>query len=97
MILNLVKNGLEAMSPGGVLEIKTLRENDEIVLAIKVQGHGVAPDLIDKLGTPFLTTKEAGTGLGLAVCYRIAERHNAIISVESNDHGASFDVRFKIL
>ncbi|MHB1421106.1 MAG: PAS domain-containing protein [Bacillota bacterium] len=96
MILNLAKNGLEAMSPGGVLEIRTYRENGEVVLAIKDHGPGVAPALIDKLGTPFLTTKGDGTGLGLAVCYRIAERHNASINVESDNHGASFYVRFKL-
>lgn len=48
-----------------------------------------------KLGTPFLSTKENGTGLGLAVCYRIAERLGAKINVQSSAEGTSFSICFK--
>lgn len=94
MILNMARNGLEAMSPGGVLTIQTSLEEDEIVLAIKDQGRGLSPDLLDKLGTPFVTTKEKGTGLGLAVCYSIAARHHARIDCETGVHGTTFKVFF---
>src|SRR5690606_15681956 len=69
LILNLVRNGLEAMEPGGMLTIKTFTEGEQVVLAVQDQGGGIDPQVVDKLGTPFLTTKEEGTGLGLAVCY----------------------------
>lgn len=53
------------------------------------------PEVLEKLGTPFFTTKETGTGLGLAVCHGIAERHNATIDVETSSAGTTFFVRFR--
>lgn len=96
LILNLVRNGLEAMDHGGKLTIKTYLHNGEVVLAVHDQGPGIKADLLDKVGTPFFTTKEEGTGLGLAVCYGIAARHNAIITVETGPSGTEFFVRFKL-
>ncbi|TGE34471.1 PAS domain-containing sensor histidine kinase [Desulfosporosinus sp. Sb-LF] len=96
LILNLTRNGLEAMSSGGILKIMTYMESNSIVLAVQDQGTGISNDLIARIGTPFLTTKESGTGLGLATCYNIAERHNAKIDVESSPSGTTFYVRFNI-
>jgi two-component sensor histidine kinase len=95
LILNIVRNGLEAMPSGGVLSIKTYPGQDEVVLEIKDQGSGISQDILKRLGTPFLTTKENGTGLGLAVCYRIAERNNATIAVDTSHSGTTFYVKFK--
>ena len=97
MILNLSRNGIEAMDKGGGLSIKTLVEDDQVILAIQDEGTGIKPEIIHRLGTPFFTTKEAGTGLGLAVCYGIAERHNAIITIDSSPKGSTFFVKFKAL
>lgn len=97
MILNLSRNGLEAMGKGGGLSIKTLFKDNQVILAIQDEGTGIEPEIIERLGTPFLTTKETGTGLGLAVCYGIAERHNAIITMESSPKGTTFFVKFKAL
>lgn len=96
LVLNLVRNGLEAMPPGGTLNIKTFTDGGEVVLSVQDQGKGIEPDVIEKIGTPFFTTKDNGTGLGLAVCYGIAARHNAIIKVETSPTGTTFFVRFKI-
>ncbi len=95
LILNLVRNGLEAMPPGGTLAIKTFQEGEETVLAVRDEGPGIEPDLLEKIGTPFFTTKDNGTGLGLAVCYSIAARHKAAITVETGPAGTTFFVRFK--
>lgn len=95
LILNLSCNGLEAMSPGGKLTIKTYQDGGDVVFAVQDQGAGIEPALMEKLGTPFLTTKEKGTGLGLAICYGIAERHAAVVEVESSPGGTTFYVRFK--
>lgn len=97
LIINLVRNGLEAMDSGKVLEIKTYMEGEEVVLLIKDQGHGINKDILANLGTPFLTTKSNGTGLGLAICYSIVHRHNATINVETSNKGTAFYVRFKYL
>jgi signal transduction histidine kinase len=95
LILNLARNGLEAMEEGGCLTILTLREENKVTLAVKDEGSGISPEVLDRLGTPFFTTKDKGTGLGLAVCYGIAARHNAQISVESNSQGTIFFVKFE--
>lgn len=97
LILNLVRNGLEAMTAtsGGSLTIKTLQKNNEVILVVQDQGHGIPFDLIDKIGTPFFSTKDYGTGMGLAVCYSIAARHEAKITVDSGADGTVFSVRFK--
>lgn len=95
LILNLARNGIEAMSPGGRLTIKTFADGEEeVVLAVQDQGKGIASDTLDKIGTPFFTTKDNGTGLGLATCYSIAARHNAGITIETNPEGTTFFVRF---
>jgi signal transduction histidine kinase len=95
LILNLVRNGLEAISPGGVIRIRTFSEEDEVVLSVQDNGKGINPDVLEKLGTPFFTTKDTGTGLGLAVCYSIAARHNARIDIETGPEGTTFFVKFK--
>jgi len=96
LILNLVRNGLEAISPGGKLTIRTFTDGKKVVLAVRDQGKGIEPDILKKIGTPFLTTKDNGTGLGLAVCYSIAARHKAEIEVETGPTGTTFFVRFKL-
>ncbi|SFG93474.1 PAS domain S-box-containing protein [Desulfotomaculum arcticum] len=96
LLLNLVRNGLDAMKSGGRLTIRTfINEDAEVVLSIQDQGCGIAQEIVDKIGTPFFTTKEEGTGLGLAVCYSIAVRHNATIKLDSNTGGTTFYIVFK--
>ncbi len=95
LIMNLVRNGLEAMDPGGTVTIKTFHDQDDIILAVSDQGKGIHTSIISRLGTPFLTTKDQGTGLGLPICYGIASRHNAGIEIETSSHGTTFLVRFR--
>ncbi|MEN6392124.1 MAG: PAS domain S-box protein [Syntrophomonas sp.] len=95
LILNLSRNAMEAMGQGGVFTIQTYVENREVVLAINDKGIGIEPEIIDRLGTPFFTTKDRGTGLGLAICYGIASRHSAIIEFATNDNGTTVYTRFK--
>lgn len=96
MILNLARNGLDAMEPGGILNLRTLKIGDEVLLEVQDQGTGIEPDVLEKLGNPFFTTKEDGTGLGLAVCFRIAEKHKARISIKTSSEGTTFGVHFPI-
>lgn len=94
LILNLVRNGLEAMNEGGVVSIHTFRQEQYIVLAVQDRGTGIAEEVMDRLGSPFVTTKDNGTGLGLPVCYRIAERHGATINVKTSPQGTTVSVLF---
>lgn len=94
LILNLVRNGLEAMLPGGILTIRTFTDNGEVVLAVQDQGKEIQPEIIEKMGTPFFTTKDNGTGLGLAICNNVAVRHNAALKIVSGAEGTTVFVRF---
>lgn len=96
LILNLSKNGLEAMEAGGCLTIRTCTREDEVWLCIEDEGHGMDPELLEKIGTPFFTTKETGTGLGLAICYSIATRHQARVDVQTGPEGSTFSVIFQV-
>ncbi|BBB90473.1 MAG TPA: ATP-binding protein [Methylomusa anaerophila] len=95
LILHLVRNGLEAMPRGGELTICTGWKNNEIILSVRDQGLGVPAHILENLGTPFLTTKNTGIGLGLPICYRIATRHNATIDVKTGNLGTTFFVYFQ--
>ena len=96
LILNIVRNGIEAMPQGGKLTISTSSFASTVLLTFRDQGSGIPTELIDKLGTPFFTTKDNGVGLGLAVCYRIVERHNATMMIENlPEGGAKFTITFK--
>ncbi|SDD88174.1 Adaptive-response sensory-kinase SasA [Sporomusa acidovorans DSM 3132] len=96
LLLNLVRNALEATPPGGKVVIKTECQDGNVVLFVQDTGCGIPKDVLDKLGIPFLTTKEKGTGLGLPVCYRIVARHNAKLEVVTGSSGTTFYVKFKL-
>lgn len=95
LLLNLVRNAIDAIEPQQTVSISTYTQDGNIVLEVKDQGCGMPEEIMNKLGTPFLTTKEHGTGLGLSVCFSIAERHNAQINIDSSSSGTTFFVRFK--
>ncbi|CQR70812.1 Sporulation kinase E [Sporomusa ovata DSM 2662] len=96
LILNIVRNGIEAMPQGGKLTISTSSFASTVLLTFRDEGGGIPAEVIDKLGTPFFTTKDNGVGLGLAVCYRIVERHNATMMIENMpEGGAKFTITFK--
>jgi two-component system sporulation sensor kinase C len=94
LLLNLVRNSIEAMPEGGNLAIHTFQENGNAVLSINDQGSGIPSHILDNLGTPFITTKDTGTGLGLPICYQIVHRHNANIKINTSHEGTTFFVMF---
>jgi len=96
LLLNMVRNSFEAMEASGRITTETYAENGKVVLAVHDTGKGIPPEFMDKLGTPFFTTKDKGTGLGLSVCYRIAGRNGAKIDVKTSHKGTTFMVGFNI-
>lgn len=94
LVLNLSRNGLEAMDKGGVLTINVYEENDEIILSVQDQGEGIPQHIMDQLGTPFFTTKDMGTGLGLVICNSIIERHKGKLNIMTSSKGTLFNVHF---
>lgn len=97
LLLNMVRNGIEAMTSGGNLLIRTYQEANKTVLSISDEGAGIPPQVLERLGTPFTTTKDSGTGLGLPICYQIAQRHNAKIVVDTSEEGTTFKLYFNSL
>ena len=94
LILNLVRNGVEAMPNGGRILLRTYLEPGHVCLSVSDQGPGIPAEILANIGTPFLTTKINGTGLGLPVCYSIARRHNATLYPKSSPEGTSFIIKF---
>jgi two-component system nitrogen regulation sensor histidine kinase GlnL len=105
VFLNLVKNGYQAMNGSGTLTISTRLETDRHVrgqgaersrfiwVEIADQGSGIKDEDLLHIFSPFFTTKNSGTGLGLAVCYWIIKEHGGIIRVESVEgKGSTFKV-----
>jgi signal transduction histidine kinase len=96
VFINLVVNGIQAMPEDGTLTIRTSSESFGFVkVSIQDTGIGIPPENMDKLFTPFFSTKEAvkGVGLGLAVSYGIIERHGGRIEVYSEiGKGSTFTV-----
>ncbi|KJS86226.1 MAG: hypothetical protein JM58_07305 [Peptococcaceae bacterium BICA1-8] len=96
VVLNLAKNALEATETKGMITITTEADNDCLVLSISDQGQGIPTELQGQIGMPFFSTKLNGTGLGLPMCYSIAERHNAKLDFVSNENGTTFYLRFPL-
>ena len=94
LILNIVRNGLEAMPPNSKLFIRTYIEQGTIFLAIKDTGTGIPPEHLEKIATPFFSTKENKPGLGLAISYSIAVRHHAEINFITSQTGTTFYIKF---
>lgn len=74
-VLNVIKNGVEALENGGKITMKSVRRNGRIQVQIADNGRGIPEDHLGKIFTPFFTTKSGGTGLGLPICKRIIEDH----------------------
>lgn len=94
VILNLVQNAIEATTQGGEIMIRTYLDKDDVILSVENNGKQIPQEILDKLGTPFFTTKEMGTGLGLAVCYSIVARHNGKVNVKSDNNLTKFGISF---
>ncbi|MCF8229742.1 MAG: 4Fe-4S binding protein [Bacteroidales bacterium] len=86
VLTNLEKNAVEAMEDGGTLEIKIKGTEDDVLISISDTGSGISPKNMEKIFTPFFTTKQTGkgTGLGLPLVYGIVKMHKGKIDVQSN-------------
>ena len=86
VFINLIKNAIEVMPCGGNISI-TIKKmgNQQIQIKIQDEGTGIPKEKIKKLGEPFYTTKDRGTGLGLMVSYRIIDEHKGTINIESEE------------
>ncbi|OLS36573.1 histidine kinase [Alkalihalophilus pseudofirmus] len=99
VVMNLVKNGLEAIDGSGSLALSAYENTEREIIEIKVEdtGIGMNPQTIEKLGTPFFTTKETGTGLGLMTSFRIVEEIGGKLLVTSKEGvGTTFMIQLPL-
>jgi two-component system, sporulation sensor kinase E len=90
VFLNVILNAVQAMEPGGTLRVATRGTT----ASFEDTGPGIPADMMDKLFTPFVTSKAKGTGLGLAIAQKIVEAHGGAIEARNNPgRGATFTVR----
>jgi signal transduction histidine kinase len=82
-LLNLMLNGMQAMTSGGLLRVIVRREGESAVLSVADEGSGIAPELIPRIFELYFTTKPKGSGIGLAMTYRIVQMHGGSIEVQS--------------
>ncbi|MCT8166354.1 PAS domain-containing protein [Pseudomonas putida] len=82
-LLNLIENAIQASAEPARLKVHLYRREQTLHLCISDAGCGVAPDLLERLGEPFLTTKSTGTGLGLAVVKAVARAHQGRVELRS--------------
>ena len=82
-LLNLIKNAMQAMTPGGTLTVETGQNTEEVWVSVADTGGGIPPDQVNLIFEPFYTTKKKGTGLGLMIVQRIVRQHGGHIELES--------------
>ena len=95
VFINLIVNAIQSMNEGSRLTISTSQDDDWVRVNVHDTGCGISPENMDKIFTPFFTTKDEvkGVGLGLAVSYGIVERHGGRIDVQSEvGEGSTFTV-----
>jgi nitrogen fixation/metabolism regulation signal transduction histidine kinase len=92
IIANLVKNAFEAMPAGGTLTVATSLLSGWVRIEITDTGPGIPQDIREKIFDPYFTTKPTGTGIGLALAYRILTDHKAKISFKTGEAGTTFVV-----
>jgi len=100
VLVNLVTNGMQAMSPGGIISFKTRYKKGEEYITMKIHdtGKGITPEFLTNIFDPFFSTKgTSGTGLGLSITYGIIKQHQGKIDVESKlGVGTTFTIELPI-
>ena len=94
-ILNVINNGLEAMTAGGTLTTRTISDGGQCQLSVSDAGPGIAPEIQNRVFQLYFTTKESGSGIGLATTFRVVQLHNGTIDFTSEPgKGTTFRLRF---
>ena len=97
-VLNLVTNAIEAMKNGGHLRISVVQEDGNVTLEVADNGPGIPAAQRDKVFQLYFTTKEKGSGIGLAMAYRAVQLHNGTVDFTTElDRGTTFRLTFPAL
>ncbi|MGQ8870745.1 ATP-binding protein [Paenibacillus sp. TSA_86.1] len=97
VLINLIRNAFEAMSDPGEVHMYMMQEGDKVLISIADTGSGIPESSLTEIFNPFFTTKEEGTGLGLALCQKIVQDHNGKITVQSEmGAGSTFTLQLPV-
>ncbi len=97
VVLNVLRNALEATPRGGSIRLSSSVSSDVLRVVVTDSGSGIAPDVLPKIFDPYFTTKSGGTGLGLPIAHRIVTQHNGEISIESpSGTGTTVTIRIPV-
>jgi signal transduction histidine kinase len=83
VLLNILLNAVQSIEERGRIEINTSIDGDTVTVIVSDTGCGMSPEHLEQVFSPFFTTKEKGTGLGLAVAAKIVEGHGGRMKAES--------------
>ncbi len=98
VFMNIIKNAIESLDNHGTVSVSTYCTDKSVFITIADNGTGIPDDIKDKLGQPFYTTKEKGTGLGLMSCYKIIDEHNGKIDFTSEvGKGTVFSIELPLI
>lgn len=102
-LLNIALNAMQAMPQGGTLEFQLSYISGSVLIAVRDTGTGIAPEALDRIFDLYFTTKPAGSGIGLAMTYRIVQMHSGLIQVKSEtspkaaERGSTFTIQLPLL
>ena len=97
VLINLLKNALEAMPGGGEITITSRLKGDQVEISVTDTGEGMPPEVAANIFQPYFTTKEKGTGLGLAICQNIVQEHGGCLLADSAPgRGATFTIHLPL-
>jgi PAS domain S-box-containing protein len=97
VLINLLKNAVEAMPEGGEITIACRVRGNLVEIRISDTGEGITPEVAANIFQPYFTTKEKGTGLGLAICQSIIQEHGGLLSADSTPgQGSTFTIQLPV-
>ena len=95
LLINIIKNAIEASKMGDLVLVTARREKDFIAINVIDQGGGMSEEEVASLGTPFYSLKSKGTGLGMMICFNIVKKYKGTIDFQtSKGHGTTVTIRF---
>jgi PAS domain S-box-containing protein len=97
-LLNVVLNGAQAMSSGGILRVRLTEDSRWALLSVQDEGEGIPEEILSKIFNLYFTTKKEGSGIGLAMTYRIIQLHNGQVDVKSKTgQGTTFILKIPVV
>jgi signal transduction histidine kinase len=93
LVLNLIRNALEAVKPGGHVAVELSTDETELQIVVVDDGPGMPDTVRDRIYEPFFSTKEGGTGLGMSIVHSLVSQHGGTIDLDTSPRGTRFIVR----